>query len=179
MRQAAPSLVQGPKETAELAKGIARIGDRHAQLRRTLTQAGQQHLLEQFTRELDRLLDDQVQVSALFAHSPAWARRTLNRQFFAIRSAAEILRLSNLAALAGRAEVLLGLMEIGKVALSQRHIEALKETRELLREAAEFIREDGNDKRALLGVQTATCIYSVVEPLSLTYVPAPNPNNGQ
>jgi hypothetical protein len=172
--KAVASVAKNRSEAEALAQGIARIEQRHAELQRTLSASGRRLLQAQFCSELERILDEQEHVASLLETAPDWARRTLSRQYFAIRSAAEILGLPNLAAIAGRAEVLLGLLKLGEISHSPLHGEVLKEVRSLLVESSRLVREQGHDQGAITAVQTVTCLFAAVEPRTLDYMPAPH-----
>lgn len=159
-----------------ISSALNRLEAEHQQLRNSLGHAGKQLLLEQFCRELDRLLAEQATIIPLLGSSRDWAQRTLTRHYFAIRSAANIMRLGQLAEIAGRAEVLLGLLGTGKVKYSDLHQELLRETGELLGAVVQRIRSDGSDHSCVMVSQTARCLFAAVAPATLAYSPAADAN---
>jgi hypothetical protein len=150
----------------------AKLQARHERAHKSLTSTGKQLLLEQFCREVERLLHEQLAIIPLMSSSPEWSHRVLNRHYYAIRAAAQILKLDNLASIAGRAEVLIGLLELGTVRFSPLHARVLAETVELLDEVIAGVRRDGSDHAGTTASRTAMCLYAVVEPVTLGYAPS-------
>jgi hypothetical protein len=169
---AEPSDVRPSEPFTHDANRRALLESRYAQVKASSLKAGKQVLLAQFCREVDRLLQEQASIVPLLSTSPEWTRRLLLRHYFAIRSTAEILQLEQLAAIAARAEVLVGLLDAGTVQYSPLHDSVLTETASLLLGAIEDVRRDGSDSACTTAFRTAVCLYAVAEPISLTYAPS-------
>lgn len=146
--------------------------DTRSQLQASLSQASLRMMTGQFTAEVRRVLKEQELILPMLPASREWALKVLNRQYYALRTAAELLKQDNLATVAGRAEVLVSLLSRNKLAYREAHHEVLTDTWALLASIADRIAEDGSDKLCFSTAKTAICLYATAEPLTEGYAPA-------
>jgi hypothetical protein len=143
------------------------------QIRAALARGGRERLLSEFLKELRRVLQEQATVLELVQSNPAWALPLLNRQYYAIRSTAEVLHLHNLAQVSSRAEVLSNLLDTGIVALAPPHANILTQTHGLLLELVAHVAKRGSDDGCYPITKTALWMYSTLDPALNEYEPGP------
>lgn len=160
-----------PLSSALVAIGRVGLEDTGAQLRRALTNGGRRLLLRHFLIELSKVLDQQQHVLSLLETSPSWSLPLLNRQFYAVRTAAEGLKLLNLALVAGRAEVLVNLIDSGKLTYLDNHGSVLRETHRLLRELVVKVLETDSDDACYSITQTVWSMHAALDPTLCEYEP--------
>lgn len=142
-----------------------------SQLQRALRSRMRPRLIAAFVKQLRRVLDEQTAVLALLDSSPEWALPVLNRQFFALRNTGDMLGLSNLVAIAGRAEVLANLLDAKVLPRTEAHGRILRQTHGLLERLLEHLATGGSDQSCYPIAQTAAHLYERLEPVSTDYEP--------
>lgn len=147
------------------------LEDARGQLKRALANGGRRLLLRQFLTELSKVLDEQEQVLAVLDGSLSWSLPLLNRQFYAIRTAAEGLRLQNLVQVAGRAEVLVNLVDSGAIAYEPNHGTVIRETHRLLRKLVAKVCETDSDTACYSITQTVWSMHAALNPTLCDYEP--------
>lgn len=140
-------------------------------IRTVLARGGGHLLVPQFVKELRRLLHDQEAVLKVINSDPTWALPVLNRQYYAIRNAADVLGLHNLANVASRAEVLANLLDTGILKLAAAHARVLIDTHGLLVELVSHVAKCGSDKECYPITRTALWMYSLLDPSIGEYEP--------
>lgn len=153
------------------------LEDAPTQLRRALANGGRRLLLRHFLSELSKLLDEQEQVLQLLETARAWSLPLLNRQFYAVRSAAESLKLRNLAQVAGRAEVLVNLIDTGELAYDRNHGTVIHETHRLLRKLVGKVFENDGDEDCYSITQTVWSMHAALDPSLCEYEPGSHGEN--
>jgi hypothetical protein len=146
-------------------------------LRRALANSGRRLLLRHFLAELSHVLDEQEQVLSLLETSLAWSLPLLNRQFYAVRTAAEGLRLGNLAQVAGRAEVLVNLIASGELTYETNHGAVIRETHRLLRKLVAKVLETDSDDACYSITQTVWSMHAALDPALCEYEPGDHINH--
>jgi hypothetical protein len=142
-----------------------------ARLPRALARSGRRLLLRHFLAELSKVLDEQEQVIALLDTSRAWSLPLLNRQFYAVRVAARELELENLAQVAGRAEVLVNLIDSGELTYEHNHGAVIRETHRLLRKLVFKVIETNSDDACYAITQTVWSMHAALNPALCEYEP--------
>ncbi len=175
----ATSGVQSARERLEQAARILKQSrpKRGSQLQASLSQASARMMTAQFTVEVRRVLKEQELILPMLETSREWALKVLNRQYYAIRTAAELLRQDNLATVAGRAEVLVSLLSRNRLAYRTAHGDVLRDTWELLSSVCDHIRDAGSDKLCFAAAKTAICLFATAEPQTEGYAPAAPPQS--
>ena len=161
------------REQSNLEAADEAANDPRGQIRDALRRGGRRFVLPEFVKELHRLLQEQEAVLKLIDSKATWALPVLNRQYFAIRSAADVLDLSHLAHVASRAEVLANLLDTGVLPFSSAHGDILVHTHGLLKELVLHIAKRGSDQGCYSIAQTASWLYSTLDPALGDYEPGP------
>lgn len=147
------------------------LEDARGQLKRALANGGRRLLLRHFLTELSKVLDEQDSVLAVLDSSLSSGLPLLNRQFYAIRTAAEGLRLQNLVQVAGRAEVLVNLIDSGAIDYEPNHGTVIRETHRLLRKLVAKVRETDSDTTCYSITQTVWSMHAALNPCLCDYEP--------
>lgn len=129
--------------------------------------------MSQFVKEFRRVLQEQETVLKFIDGHPAWALPLLNRQYYAIRSAAELLGLNNLSKVASRAEVLANLLDTGILSITPAHAHILVQTHGLLLELVAHVAKRGSDEGCYPIAKTASWMYALLDPAIGDYEPGP------
>ena len=145
--------------------------DIESRLRDSLNGAGKKMLVGQFVKELGRLLEEQSSTLPLLPTTRDWALKNLHRQYFAIRTAGELLGQPHLAVVAERAEVLTCLLSQKYIAYKSIHLEVFRDTHKFLQEITQQIGEQGDDSKCVTTASIALCLFAAVEPTSRSYTP--------
>jgi hypothetical protein len=127
-------------------------------LRESLSRATTRLMTDRFGMDVRSILREQEAVLPLLGTSRRWALQTLNRHFYSIRAAAEVLGQDNLATVAGRAEVLVSLLARDVVPYREAHAELLKDTWLLLDQIVERMLVHGDDHSCFSVARTAVCL---------------------
>lgn len=128
-------------------------------------------LLRHFMAEFSKLLDAQAQVLTPRGTSRAWNLPLLNRQFYAVRVAASKLELRNLAQVAGRAEVLVNLIDTGEVPYEHNCDLVIQETHKQLRQLVRVVLETNSDDACYSIAQTVWSMHAALNPALCEYEP--------
>lgn len=159
------------------AKGFSLTGPDEAtyearrKIKQALARGGRPLLLPAFAKELKHLLHDQADILPLLDSNPDWALPLLNRQYHAIRSAAEVLELDHLVAVASRAEVLANLLDTRILPMTSAHGHLLTQTHGLLVELVTHIAKRGSDVACYPIAKTAHWMYTLLDPALADYEP--------
>lgn len=145
--------------------------DSGARLPRALASSGRRLLLRHFLAELSKVLDEQEQVIALLDTSRTWSLPLLNRQFYAVRVAARELDLRNLSQVAGRAEVLVNLIDSGELMYEDNHGAVIRETHRLLRKLVSKVIDTDSDDACYAITQTVWSMHAALDPALCEYEP--------
>jgi hypothetical protein len=158
-------------KSADSQKKDLQRAEPHSLLSRALQSGGQRLLLRHFLAELDKLLSEQETVLRLLEQSRPWSLSVLNRQFYAIRSAAAGLGLRNLSQVAGRAEVLVNLLDGGSLIYNTNHGTVLVETHRLLRALVARLSDSASDANCYSIAQTVWSLHAALEGNVCAYEP--------
>lgn len=170
-RSTAMRMADGADQRAAQLDGPSPRAELGSQVRAALQSGGRRLLLRHFLAEVGKVLGEQETVLGLLDQSRAWSLSVLNRQFYAIRSAATVLGLRNLAQVAGRAEVLVNLLDSGSVTYNQNHGAVIVETHRLLRALVERLLDSASDENCHSIAQTVWSLHAALEGNVCAYEP--------
>ena len=167
---AARARLKRPNARSAAAKGAMSSGLIADQLRASVTKANQKAVMEQYAVEVDKLL---VQLSTMlpYVNTGEWPLRFFYKHLSSIRGASQMLGQTNVASVAGRAEVLVCLLNRHIVSFQATHQELLADSIHIIRSMLRSIRSDGSDRFTNLATQTAASLYAALEPVTQTYEP--------
>lgn len=168
-RSGSPEEVSSGNQTGSASPDGA-SGSRR-QIQRALSPRARPLLIAEFVKQLRGILDEQTTVLQLLDRHPEWALPLLNRQYYAIRGAGGVLGLSNLVAVASRAEVLVNLLAEGILIRTSVHRRILLQTHALLEQLITHVATRGGDEACYPIAQIASCLYELLEPASSEYEP--------